>query len=394
MSDLCPHFGVCGGCASQDVPYERQLALKDALVRETVAPFAPGEVRPILPSPDLWHYRNKMEFAFGGLKDGPVLLGLRQKGRFDRVESLSECRISSPDAGKLLGAVRAWAEVEKLPTYHLKSHRGFLRYLAVREGKNTGERLIHLVTASTAAMGENPDEARLRDSFMAALDASGVRADSVVWSVNPDLSDLAYGVTKGVWRGAETITETLEGKPYVITATGFFQTNTRGAEKLYGVVRDFVGKAGTLVDLYCGAGSIGLFCADRADRLLGVELHGPSVENARENARRQGVTHAEFIQSDAATVLLEPRFREAWLSPDAVAVLDPPRPGLAPALRQFLLQNPPARWVYVSCNPKALAVDLSDLVKGFSVDAVQAVDMFPHTPHVETAVLLRRKTAV
>lgn len=383
MSDLCPHFGACGGCASQDVPYDRQLSIKDALVREAVAASSPAEIRPILPSPDVWYYRNKMEFAFGGLKDGPVLLGLRRKGRFDRVEDLSECRILSPEAGRLLAAARGWAVTENLPTYHLKSHRGFLRYLAVREGKNTGERMVHLVTAA----GEAP-----RDSFLAALDASGVRVDCVVWSVNPDLSDLAYGLQKAAWRGNGTITETLEGKPYVITPTGFFQTNTRGAESLYGVVREMIGKAGTLIDLYCGAGSIGLFCLDRAERLVGVELHGPSVESARENARRQGAARAEFIQSDAAAAIKDPRFQEAWNAPDAVAVLDPPRPGLAPALRQFLLDHPPARWVYVSCNPKALAVDLSVLSPVFAVDRVQAVDLFPHTPHVETAVLLRRKT--
>jgi 23S rRNA (uracil-5-)-methyltransferase RumA len=323
-----------------------------------------------------------MEFAFGGLKDGPVLLGLRRKGRFDMIEDLAECRILSPEAGPLLAAVRAWAVREKLPTYHLKSHKGFLRYLAVREGKNTGQRMVHLVTAS----GDAP-----RDSFLQALDDAGVRADAVTWSVNPDLSDQAFGIVKAHWRGEGEITETLEGKPYVITPTGFFQTNTRATEKLYGLVRDFAGRADALVDLYCGAGSIGLFCADRAERLVGVEVHGPSVENARRNAARQGVAHAVFLQADAADAMKEPAFLEAWRSPGAVAVLDPPRPGLAPPLRRFLLDNPPARWVYVSCNPKALSGDLASLSEGFAVEAAGAVDMFPHTPHVETVVSLRRK---
>ncbi len=384
MNDLCPHFGSCGGCTFQDVPYEQQVAAKDAQVRESVLPFSPAEVRPILPSPDVWFYRNKMEFAFGGLKDAPPLLGLRQKGKFDRVVDLTECRILSPDAGRLLTAVRRWAEAEKLPTYHLKSHKGFLRYLVVREGKNTGERMVHLVTA----VGEAPAE-----SFLSALDAAGVRADTVVWSVNAGLSDLARGEAKAVWRGTGTITETLEGKPYVITPTGFFQTNTRAAETLYGVVRDFAGEGEAMVDLYCGAGTIGLFCASRFRRVVGVELNASSIESARENAQRQGAT-AEFIEADAAVAVREPSFREVWDHPGTVAVLDPPRPGLAPAVRQLLLEKPPARWVYVSCNPKALAVDLSILNPVFSVDAVQAVDLFPHTPHVETAVRLRRRPGI
>lgn len=382
MTELCPHFGACGGCASQDVPYDRQLELKGDLVRETVAPFSPGEVRPCLPSPDLWFYRNKMEFAFGGLKDGPVLLGLRQKGRFDRIVDLEECRLLSPDAGRLLAAVRRWAVEENLPTYHLKSHKGFLRYLAVREGKNTGERMIHLVTAS----GEAPKE-----SFLNALDAAGIRADTVVWGVNPGLSDVAHGTSQQIWRGEGAITETLEGKPFIVTPSGFFQTNTRATETLYGVVRDFMGEAKTLLDLYCGAGAIGLFCADRVRRLIGVELHGPSVECARENARRQGAAHADFIPSDAAVIVRDPRFRETWSCLDTVMVLDPPRPGLAPDVRRLLLESPPARWVYVSCNPKTLAADLAVLAPAFRVDAVQPVDLFPHTPHVETVLSLSRR---
>ncbi len=149
----------------------------------------------------------------------PPLLGLRRKGRFDRVEDLSECRLLSPEAGPLLAAVRGWAVAEKLPTYHLRSHNGFLRYLVVREGKNTGQRMVHLVTARGTAP---------RDSFLKAVDDAGVRVDAALWSVNAGLSDLAFGEPRAVWRGDGTITESLEGKPYVITPTGFFQTNTRG----------------------------------------------------------------------------------------------------------------------------------------------------------------------
>ena len=151
------------------------------------------------------------------------------------------------------------------------------------------------------------------------------------------------------------------------------------------------GQAETLIDFYCGAGAIGLFCAGSARRVLGVEIHAPSVESARINAAAQGVSHAEFVAADAAAFAADPRLLDAWSSPGAIAVMDPPRPGLAPAVRRLLMEKPVARWVYVSCNPKALSGDLAILSSAYAVDAVQAVDLFPHTPHVETALLLSRK---
>ena len=380
---LCPHFGVCGGCATQNAPYAEQLAAKEARVRGLLAPFSADEFRPIRPSPDVFHYRNKMEFAFGGLKDGPVLLGLRQKGRFDRVVDLTECRLLSTAAGPLMAAVRGWAVVHGLPTYHLKSHKGFLRYLVVREGKNTGQRLLNLVTAEGDAPGP---------SFLEALDASGVSADTVVWTVNAGLSDVAQGGVRAVWRGAGYIEETLRGKTFRISPFTFFQTNTRGAEELYGVVADFVGgRVTTLFDLYCGTGSIGLTVADRADRLVGVELNAAAVEDARENARRQGAAHAEFHALDAAAFARSPEFQTVWTAPGAVAVVDPPRPGLQPDVRRLLAEKPVHRWVYVSCNPEALVRDLTALSLVYRTVIVQPVDLFPHTPHVETVVLLERR---
>ena len=381
--NICPHFGACGGCATQDTPYDRQLAHKETLVRTLTAPYAPEEFRPIVPSPDVFHYRNKMEFAFGGLKDAPPLLGLRQKGKFDRIVDLSECRLLSPEAGPLLAAVRGWAADENIPTYHLKSHKGILRYLVVREGKNTGERLVALVTAE----GEIPGE-----RFLAALDRAGVRVDTAVWMVNAGLSDVAYGEVRAVWRGKGTIDDRLGDKTFRVSPRSFFQSNTRGAEKLYGLVGEFLGAgADTLFDVYCGGGAIGLFLADRAKRVVGIESNPAAVDDARENATAQGATHAVFHVVDAATFAKDPARVAQWTAPGTVAVMDPPRPGLQPDVRRLLLEHPVRRWVYVSCNPEALARDLSDLQALYAVKTVQPVDMFPHTPHVETVVHLELK---
>lgn len=191
---------MCGGCATQDQPYLQQLAFKEEMVRRVLAPYSPAAFLPLIPSPDIYFYRNKMEYAFGGLKDQPPLLGLRQKGKFDRIVDLTECRLQSPDVGPLLAAVRAWAIKEKLPTYHLKSHRGFLRYVVVREGKNTGQRMVCLVTSE----GEIP-----RESFVAALQSSGARVDTVIWSVNAGLSDVAWGDERAVLLGSGSIEDKL-----------------------------------------------------------------------------------------------------------------------------------------------------------------------------------------
>ncbi|MBK7688295.1 MAG: 23S rRNA (uracil(1939)-C(5))-methyltransferase RlmD [Elusimicrobia bacterium] len=391
---LCPHFGTgdrppgipasaCGGCASQDRPYDHQLAHKESLVRRLTDPFLTGEFRPIVPSPDVFHYRNKMEFAFGGLKDEPPLLGLRQKGRFDRVVDLTECRLLSPEAGPLLAAVRGWALAEKWPTYHLKSHRGLLRYLVVREGKNTGERMVALVTAE----GEIP-----KDGFLAALDASGARVDTVVWMVNAGLSDVAHGEERAVWRGRGTIDDRLGKKVFRVSPRSFFQSNTRGAEKLYGIVGDFLGEgADTLFDVYCGGGAIGLCLADRVKQVVGIESNPAAVADALQNARVQEAPNTEFHALDAATFAKTPAWVERWRAPRAVAVMDPPRPGLQPDVRRLLLEQPVSRWVYVSCNPEALARDLAYLAPVYDVKTVQPVDLFPHTPHVETVVRLDLK---
>jgi 23S rRNA (uracil1939-C5)-methyltransferase len=375
---------VCGGCATQDQPYLQQLAFKEEMVRRVLAPYSPAAFLPLIPSPDIYFYRNKMEYAFGGLKDQPPLLGLRQKGKFDRIVDLTECRLQSPDVGPLLAAVRAWAIKEKLPTYHLKSHRGFLRYVVVREGKNTGQRMVCLVTSE----GEIP-----RESFVAALQSSGARVDTVIWSVNAGLSDVAWGDERAVLLGSGSIEDKLGDLTFRISPRTFFQTNTRGAERLYQVIKEGLPASGTtLFDLYCGSGSIGLFCADRVERVIGIELNPQAVADARSNAEAFGSLRAEFHAMDASTFAKSPDFLDRWKSPGAMAVLDPPRPGLQPDVRKLLLDHPIDQWVYVSCNPEALARDLVFLSPTYHIERVQVVDLFPHTPHVETVVVLKKRS--
>lgn len=381
----CRHFGLCGGCASQDVAYGEQLREKEARVRAVTAPFSPGRFEPIRPSPDVFYFRNKMEFAFWPLGAGRAALGLREKGAFDRVVDVDDCRLLSPETPRLLETVRRWAERERVPAYHLKTRAGFLRYLAVREGKNTGERMVHLVSSAA----EPP--AGWKESFVAALRGAGVRIDTAVWSVNETPADVAYGQRAETLFGSGAITESLAGRVFRVSPTAFFQTNTRGAEILYKIIEDRLAPGGeTLFDLYCGSGTIGLFCASRFRRVVGVELHAPAVADAKANAEAQGARHAEFHAMDAARIPQDPAFAGLWRS-DARAVVDPPRAGLHGPLRRLLRDSPLDRWVYVSCNPDALAKDLPVLADSYVVESVEPVDLFPHTAHVEAVVTLRRK---
>jgi 23S rRNA (uracil1939-C5)-methyltransferase len=401
--------GACGGCATQDVPYAEQLAAKEARVRAVLAPFSPGRFAPIRPSPEPFYFRNKMEFAFHGASHGPgfpsapavapdrrmgsdgahaggnVVLGLRERGAFDRVVDLQDCRLLSPETPVLLEAVRRWAEREGVPAYRSKARAGFLRYLVLREGKNTGQRMVHLVTAP----GE--PAAGWKESFLGALKETGVRADTVVWSVNETLSDVAFGSRSETLSGAGFITETLGGRAFRVSPTSFFQTNTRGAEILYKIIEDRLAPgAETLFDLYCGSGTIGLFCSGLFRRVVGVELHGPAVADAKANAAALGVP-AEFRELDAAKVPADAELGALWKG-NASAVADPPRPGLQGPLRRLLVQFPLERWVYVSCNPDALAKDLPVLADAYDVESAEPVDLFPHTPHVETVVTFRKRT--
>jgi 23S rRNA (uracil1939-C5)-methyltransferase len=287
--------------------------------------------------------------------------------------------------GRLLAAVRAWAVRENSPTYHLRSHRGFLRYLVVREGKNTGQRMVCLVTAE----GELPKE-----SFPGRPSSQSGRVDTVVWSVNAGLSDVAWGEERAVLFGSGHIEDKLGNLTFQISPRTFFQTNTRGAERLYQIIKDGLpASCPTFFDVYCGSGSIGLFCADRVEKLVGIELNEVAVSDARANAESFGMPSRAVSQPWTHLFLPNrPNFLEAWKSPGRRGC-DGPAP-TRPVGRTFgncCWITPSNQWVYVSCNPEALARDLAVLSARYSVQSVQPVDLFPHTPHVETLVQLKTK---
>jgi len=384
-SPVCVHFGTCGGCQTQDVPYEIQLARKAARLEALLGPAGWDRPVPVHPSPAVWYYRNKMEFSFQDVYPRPepggdyILLGLKRRKRWDKVLNVTECRLLSPEAPALLAAVHAWALREGLEPYNLHRRTGFLRHLVLREGKATGDRMALLVTGP----GDLPKE-----SFVESV-LSAYPATAVLWGVNGGASDVARSDAVEALFGPGFIMEEILGRRFRISPYSFFQTNTRGAGALYSRVRDWLREAGAeaVLDLYCGSGGISLCVADVCGRVRGVEESSSAVADARANASANGIGNAEFIKGrveESPSV-----FSGADFKADAV-VVDPPRAGLHPAAARSLLEARFPRVIYVSCNPAAMIQDMGRLSGGYALRRVEAVDLFPHTEHVETLALLER----
>jgi 23S rRNA (uracil1939-C5)-methyltransferase len=375
----CPHFEVCGGC--RPGPYPEELASKEARVQELLRPFTVEEWQPIVAAPEPWYYRNKMEYAFA-VWDDRMVLGLREAGRFDHVIDLEKCLLMSPESFEVLQRVRTWAHSQGLSGYHRRRHEGDLRYLVLREGKNTGERMAVLIATGQGAQRCAPTLPMDLRSLL-----------TTCWmGITDSQADVARAEDMRLLWGPGTITEKLGRITYRISPYSFFQTNTHGTEKLYELLRVWGGafSSGALIDLYCGSGGITLALADCFDRVIGIDTNRDAIQDAQENAARNAIGHAEFVCEDALDFLKKlPASKVAVQL--AAMVVDPPRVGLHPqALRALLEMNPP-HLAYVSCNPESLARDLQSLVPFYRIRRVRAVDLFPHTPHVETLAFLEHR---
>ncbi|MCD6307603.1 MAG: 23S rRNA (uracil(1939)-C(5))-methyltransferase RlmD [Candidatus Latescibacteria bacterium] len=379
----CSHFDICGGCRWQDVPYDVQCSLKAGIIEAALAK-APGigaeyGAVDIEPSPDIFFYRNKMEFTIDGPPrlEGRVLIGLHEAGKFDRVFDLDRCLLQSETSNSIVAWTRDFVREHGLSAYGLKSHEGLLRFLAVREGKTTGDTMVNLVTS-----GEPFPHAR---EFAEGLAADIPGVTTVLRSVNRSKASVATGGEKDILQGGGAIRETIGGRAFSVSPDSFFQTNSRQTVNLYSCIRDFCGLDGTqsLLDLYCGAGTIGIFLAEGARSVTGVELVENAVEDARRNAALNGATNCDFIAGKVEDVI------DGSMGDFDVVVCDPPRAGIHPTAMNHLLRLRIPRLVYVSCNAGALPGDLEMLaMAGYRLKAARAFDMSPHTPHVETVAAL------
>jgi 23S rRNA (uracil1939-C5)-methyltransferase len=381
----CAHFPACGGCRFQDLAYEAQLAQKSTQVRDALQRLA-GIPEPPLESivpcePEIFHYRNKLEYSFTQTPDGPAL-GFHAAGRWDEVLEIERCWLTDDLGNAIRDAVRDWAREEGLEAYSQEDGTGYLRHLVVREGRNTGQALVQLVTA--------PGE-RFEQGYLADVLRRIPEVRSIHWSVNDSPAEVTNLPTKLLW-GEEWIEEELCGLRFRVRPNAFLQTNTAMAERLYGLAREAAALTGgeTVWDLYCGIGTIGLTLAGDALTVWGIEVSEESVACALENAELNGITNAAFFAGNVGQSVDELLERSG---PPDVVVVDPPRAGLAGKALRGVGRIGARRLVYVSCNPTTLAGDVKALREEHGYELLRAtpVDMFPHTPHVECVALLERR---
>ncbi|GIM30451.1 23S rRNA (uracil-5-)-methyltransferase RumA [Clostridium polyendosporum] len=381
----CSHYGVCGGCSSQNVPYKKQLELKVAQVKKLFEEngVSTGEFLGIETSPIEWEYRNKMEFTFGDMeKGGDLSLGMHMKGKSFGIITVNECDLVDEDFRKILNLTVDYFGEKNIPYYRIMAREGYLRNLIVRKTKKTEEIMINLVTTTQLDFDLTEwTELIKRESYKGVI-------KGILHTENNSLSEAVIPEKLNVLYGQDYITEELLGLKFKISPFSFFQTNSLGAEKLYSIVRDFMGDAGNKVvfDLYCGTGTIGQIAAGKAEKVIGIELIEEAVVVANQNAKLNGLNNCNFIAGDVTKVINTIKDK-----PDII-ILDPPRSGVHPTALEYVIKFNAKDIIYVSCNPKSLVVDLKRLEEaGYTVEKTLLMDMFPHTPHVETVVRLEKK---
>ena len=403
----CVHYGICGGCTFQSLPYEEQLSMKadqvKKLIDDVIAPENKDyEFLAIKESPRQQGYRNKMEFSFGDeYKDGPLALGMHKRGSFYDIVNVPECQIVDEDFRRVLLATLNYFKEKNISYYHKLRHTGYLRHLLVRKGAKTGEILVDLVT--TTELGEDGVLLEGWKDTLLAQDYTG-KMTGILHTKNDSVADVIKNEGTEVLFGQDFFYEELLGLKFKITPFSFFQTNSLGAEVLYQTAREFIGDALTapdtaagaetsdkrkfgkvVFDLYSGTGTIAQMLSPVAKKVIGVEIVGEAVEAAKENAALNGLHNCEFIAGDVLKVIdtIEEK-------PDYI-VLDPPRDGIHPKALEKIIRYGVPQMVYISCKPTSLARDLGVLqARGYEVKKVCCVDMFPFTANVETVVLLSK----
>lgn len=379
----CPHYGICGGCEFQTLPYEEQLKMKEAQVKDLLTPVCPElPFEGILPSPVSMAYRNKMEYSFGdAYKGGPLSLGMHKRGSFYDIVEVEQCKIVDEDFGAVLNATLEYFKEAGVPFFQKMRHEGYLRHLLVRKAVKTQEILVDLVTSTQMVVDlgqwvEKLLSLKLKGKFAGILHTKN---DSLADVVQSDETEILYG--------QDYFYEELLGLKFKITPFSFFQTNSLGAEVLYETAREYIGETNgrTVFDLYSGTGTIAQILAPVAKHVTGVEIIEEAVEAAKENAALNGLSNCDFIAGDVLKVLDSLTER-----PDLI-VLDPPRDGIHPKALPKIMNYGVDRMVYISCKPTSLARDLVVLqAGGYAVEKVCCVDMFPGTHHVETICSLIR----
>ncbi len=418
----CSHFGVCGGCTYLPFTYEEQMRIKEEQVKRLLDGVLCRQKQPykwegIKASPQVYEYRNKMEFSFGDeYKDGPLSLGMHKRGSFYDVVQVEDCKIVDADYRLILKTVREYFGKYRVSFFHRLRHEGYLRHLLVRKASATGEILVALVTTSQnpwggiSVSGGQAEDADVGILFEQGIATAGEliagfcgsllslekerrlsgRFAGILHITNDSLADVVKSDRTDVLYGQEFLYEELLGLKFKISTFSFFQTNSHSAEVLYQTAREYVGDLGgadkTVFDLYSGTGTITQLMAPVAGKVIGVEIVEEAVEAAKRSAKENGLSNCEFIAGDVLKVLDEVEER-----PDMI-ILDPPRDGIHPKALPKIISYGVERIVYISCKPTSLVRDLEVFLEnGYVAEKAVAVDQFPWTSGIETVVLLSKK---
>jgi len=402
VTPFCSHFGVCGGCQWQMLPYEQQLIYKHQQVVDNLTRIAKiplPVIPPILGAPETQGYRNKVEYTFATEKfipfedfkamkaagaepvKTPGAGGFHARGFFEKVVEIDTCYLQSEPTNLMRKAVVNFALENNMPFYNIKQHQGWLRNMFVRN-TTQGEWMVNLILGYEA-----PVE---REALLKLLLEQFPQITTLLYTINTKRNDSMQDLVPQVFHGTGYITEKLEDFSFKISPKSFFQTNSKQAERLYQVTRDFAELTGKEIvyDLYCGTGSIGIFCSQNAKKIIGVEFVAEAIEDAKENAQLNQLNDTAFFAGDVIDICND-AFFETHGKPDVI-ITDPPRAGMHEKLVKKLLDMEAPLIVYVSCNPATQARDLSLLSEKYTVTKIQPVDMFPHTLHIENVVQLKR----
>ena len=381
-AEVCPHFEGCGGCTMLSVDYVKQLEIKEEQVLELFedAGIRGFEFLGVQGSPDNVGYRNKMEYTFGDeVKGGPLTLGLHKKGRHIDIQTVDGCMLVDSDFNTILKESLAFFLDAELPYYRVVNHEGYLRNLVVRKGIHTDEIMVNIVTSSQCEF----DMSKFAD-MINGLELKG-NVVSILHTINDGLADAVQCDEMRILYGVDYLHEEILGLKFKISPFSFFQTNTKGAEQLYTIARDFIGDHSNKVvfDLYSGTGSIGQLMAEKAKKVYGIEIIEEAVVAANENAKLNGLDNCEFIAGDVKDTV-----KSLDVKPDLI-IVDPPRPGIHKQAIKDICDFGAKEIVYISCNPKTLVDDLKDFIGyGYMPEKVKCMDMFPNTPHCESVVKL------
>lgn len=398
---FCKHYGVCGGCKWQILPYEEQLRYKQKQVYEVLRRIGKvelPEISPIIGSAKTMYYRNKLEYTFSNKRwltteevkadvkyDQMNAVGFHIPGAFDKVLAIDECWLQDEISNRIRNAVRDYAYEKGLLFYNLRSQEGFLRNLIIRTA-STGELMVILVVKD-----ENGEYDRELNALLEFIAVSFPEITSLIYIINNKCNDVYTDLPVNVYKGNDFIYEEMEGLKFKVGPKSFYQTNTEQAYELYKVARNFANLKGNelVYDLYTGTGTIANFVSRKAGKVIGIEYVPEAIEDAKVNSQINGIDNTLFYAGDMKDILNN-EFIEKHGRPDVI-ITDPPRAGMHQDVIDTILFAEPERIVYVSCNPATQARDLTLLDPKYKVMAIQPVDMFPHTHHVENVVLLEKR---